>query len=129
MSTSKKTRDEAVLLLSALACRKGTGITGAFMEFADHLELSNDAIQLARAAYEVIPHELHSDFELECLEAQYLVASGWEDGDAITPLLQPELAPDQIVWATSDDDEESDSEDALDHADSLDEASYIADDN
>lgn len=131
MSTSQKIRDEATLLLAALASRKvaDDDLQGeSFFEFAGHLDVSDAGICLARAAYDAIPARLHgADFELECCEASLLVESGWEDGDPLELLHEDDCNSEPTGFVETEetidifDEEEIESDDALDHADPIDE--------
>lgn len=107
MATNKKTRDEAVLLLNALASRRNTrSDTGIekdgsdvwgdlnFFGMADQLETSTEALALARDCFDHVPslhacisHQIDDAtphaFELECAQAAQLVEEGWEKGNEI----------------------------------------------
>lgn len=90
---SKKVREEAVLLLSALGSKTMSDDTapGAFFDYAEHLGISDDGMSAARAAYDAIPTMQGiaaleggcTAFARECLEAAQLVAEGWEKGDQL----------------------------------------------
>jgi len=124
MATNKKTRDEAVLLLNALASRRNTrSETGIekdgsdvwgdlnFFGMADQLETSTEALALARDCFDHVPslhacisHQIDAAtphaFELECAQAAQLVEEGWEKGNEIkeAPRVLRDLDASQPIY-------------------------------
>lgn len=96
MATNKKTRDEAILLLQALASRRTaedwTNLN--FFGMSEQLDTSTEALSLARDCFDHVP-SLHAciahnteesaphAFELECAQAAILMFEGWEKGNTV----------------------------------------------